>query len=1044
MEAFFVNSKPKHHFKINLSFVKNINSIFYYGVLLFLIGFAFYFLMLVENNFILSYGGDFTAQYIPMGYHIWDYYHDIFTTGHITLFDETIFLGASTIGSDAYYGLFSPFNIVLLLFPRVCVPYVIGLNSIIKLMCAGLLFRLYLKYMGCKEFAARLGGISYAFVGWMAFYLWYNNYQDTLVFFPIVLLGVEKVIREKKPWIVALGLFLLTISNYVLMISYIIAAFIYAMFRYFQTLKTRNWQDNLWVILFGFLGFSFGLLLAGTILIPAFFATVNSPKVSSNHYWSNIKTALGEKNFGLVFAYIFNWEYAPDQHDLSIGIRVYYPIINFFFPATTDRSMPTLKYTGWDFDDLCCSLWVYLPNILFFVPAMIDSAVRKKYSHLIAVALMLLTLFTPFMYYAFMGMVNAYARWTLFASSSLITYVSLYISEYDNKNKHYIHFGYAFAIAGIVACYILTMTLPDIYQQSGSRGSVVRRFVVDKDDFTHLAFIIELAYVTIAYLLLYFLYNKKKFVKTFLTCMVTLEAIVMGTLVTNFHGWDNKHNNDYSVNNELHQVIENIKREEKIHNRFFTSFNDAYSNENTMMNNYSSGTYFHSLYNFNVDYFSRWARIRSGEKAVGGTYRGKIQDLDAFLDMKYYVLNKSDSFARSSTIKEAYGDYRGNVPLGFIEDKSLESDNFLVYKNPSYPDFGYVYDTVFAYNEEGESDFTKIYTPQSRDEYYIVYNGMAFLKTAIMSYEDSEEIVKSSNGDISLYEEGIYNNPSIYDLNISGYSSSSTTSKYQVKFYKTEGTAKTYPVKDIMDIPNTLEEVSYDEIDPMHYFAFITKKDGGTFEHFDEGQSLYIYAPFGGSIKYDIYLVDENNKIFTYDDHNDHSTDNPSPIRGFYSDRKIKAIVYCGKYGKSNSIFRIKTESGKDYFDRLNSRLQYQVTDVTYKPDRWTFKTNFEKQRFVISKEAYDSGWHLYCYKDGNKKELKTYLSMGGFVGFISEVGECEYVMEYVTPYLNAGKAVSWTSFVIYLTSLLAYQRYTFENEKKKYYLRQEKRAYRS
>ena len=214
MEAFFVNSKPKHHFKINLSFVKNINSIFYYGVLLFLIGFAFYFLMLIENNFILSYGGDFTAQYIPMGYHIWDYYHDIFTTGHITLFDETIFLGASTIGSDAYYGFFSPFNIVLLLFPRVCVPYVIGLNSIIKLMCAGLLFRLYLKYMGCKEFAARLGGISYAFVGWMAFYLWYNNYQDTLVFFPIVLLGVEKVIREKKPWIVALGLFLLTISNY--------------------------------------------------------------------------------------------------------------------------------------------------------------------------------------------------------------------------------------------------------------------------------------------------------------------------------------------------------------------------------------------------------------------------------------------------------------------------------------------------------------------------------------------------------------------------------------------------------------------------------------------------------------------------------------------------------------------------------------------------------------------------------------------------------------------------------------------------------------
>ena len=91
MEAYFVNSKPKHRFKLDLSFFKKASSLFYYAVLLFLIGFAFYFLMLIENNFILSYGGDYTAQYIPMGYHIWDYYHSIFTTGHITLFDETIF-----------------------------------------------------------------------------------------------------------------------------------------------------------------------------------------------------------------------------------------------------------------------------------------------------------------------------------------------------------------------------------------------------------------------------------------------------------------------------------------------------------------------------------------------------------------------------------------------------------------------------------------------------------------------------------------------------------------------------------------------------------------------------------------------------------------------------------------------------------------------------------------------------------------------------------------------------------------------------------------
>ena len=47
---------------------------FYYFLILIVISIGFYMLMLVQNGFTLAYGGDSTAQYIPMGYHIWDYY----------------------------------------------------------------------------------------------------------------------------------------------------------------------------------------------------------------------------------------------------------------------------------------------------------------------------------------------------------------------------------------------------------------------------------------------------------------------------------------------------------------------------------------------------------------------------------------------------------------------------------------------------------------------------------------------------------------------------------------------------------------------------------------------------------------------------------------------------------------------------------------------------------------------------------------------------------------------------------------------------------
>ena len=193
---------------------------FYYFLILIAIGVGFYMMMLVQNDFSLAYGGDYMAQYIPMGYHVWDYYHEWFRTGHFVLFDPDIYLGVNSFGSNAYYGLFSPFNIIVVLFPRVLVPQAMAITSIIKIACAGLFFSMYMKHaFKVKDSVSRLCGIAYGFAGWGAFYLWYNNYQDVLVFFPLVLLGIENTIQKQKPWLLALGVFFLAISNYVLMVS---------------------------------------------------------------------------------------------------------------------------------------------------------------------------------------------------------------------------------------------------------------------------------------------------------------------------------------------------------------------------------------------------------------------------------------------------------------------------------------------------------------------------------------------------------------------------------------------------------------------------------------------------------------------------------------------------------------------------------------------------------------------------------------------------------------------------------------------------------
>ena len=129
MKVSFVNDRKRSNPFIDavnkvVSKIKSwkVPSSLYYFLLLLGIGVGFYFIMLVENGFSLAYGGDYTAQYIPMGYHIWDYYHEWMWTGHFTLFDPTVYLGVNSIGSNAYYGLFSPFNIIIVLLPRNAVP----------------------------------------------------------------------------------------------------------------------------------------------------------------------------------------------------------------------------------------------------------------------------------------------------------------------------------------------------------------------------------------------------------------------------------------------------------------------------------------------------------------------------------------------------------------------------------------------------------------------------------------------------------------------------------------------------------------------------------------------------------------------------------------------------------------------------------------------------------------------------------------------------------------------------------------------------------
>ena len=1010
-------------------------STFYYFLILLAISVGFYMLMLVDNEFSLAYGGDYSAQYIPMGYHVWDYYHDWIKTGHFTLFDQSVYLGVNSFGSNAYYGLFSPFNILIILFPHSIVPQMMAITSMVKLACAGLFFSIYMKKaFKTKENVSYICGIAYGFAGWGAFYLWYNNYQDILVFFPLVLLGIEKTIQEKKPWVLAVGVFFLAICNYVLMVSYIVCAFLYAMFRFFQTMKTREVKENFIVLGLGVAGFGVGLMMSLFVFGPALMATLSSPKLDTNSYGGLLKEYLSKKDFKSFFETLFSWKHIDDQHRRVISDRVLFPIIEFFFPPVTCRTLPTLEIEGWDFDDMAVSLWCYVPMIMFLVPALIQSGKEKRWSHYIGFALMVLILFTPFMYFATMAFSNGYARWTLFIPACLIAYVGIYLDKIPNVARWHIHVGYAFAVAGIVLAWILTYKISGhkVLQWNGNEytanGTFIRRFKENDYDFTNIAFIVELVYVTIVYLVLFFLHNTKKAFAIVATVFCALEAIAVGNFVTYGHGYDSGHNNGYATNDRFKALLNKIDKYDGSFYRMYTSVGDGGSGNNGLMNNYGTGSFFHSLYNFEVNDLTLWTGMRDSDKSVAGSYRGKWQDLDTLLGVKYYIISKKKS--KYDLINNAYpGGYRANVPFDYKENKDFETDEYKVYENKDLNSFAHAYDTLFT------GELTK-----GRWGITPVNNAAALNTNAVVSKEDAEEISNNSQGivvtdikpttyDIKPFSTYKYD---IYRITIPGVSEDEGWREW----------AKNYEFSKIATVPETCVHVdSYNTNDSMKYFGIYSSYfvDQPLFK---AGTSVYIRANYGDNERYDFYFItkDEggNYKTFMMDAHDDDNTDNTSNMRGFYVTEDVYRIAVMGKWYKSHitgGSFALYSQDISAYEARRDALNANPVTDVKYQADKFTFKTNYTTNKFVVSTIAFDTGWKIKATNNVSKKvtNLKVYKGNGAFVSFIAPVGDYSYEMVYETPYLGISYFASAVAFTTFFVSMLAYHLY--QEKKKNHYL---------
>jgi uncharacterized membrane protein YfhO len=205
---------------------------------------------------------DMYHQYCPF---FTEFLHKLRTGGSLQ-YSWNLGLGSDFVSLYAYY-LASPLNLLIVLCPK---HYVIEFMTILvlaKIALCGLTFFLFLKYhfhlIGKDSklhknqvIPALVCSTAYALSGFVAAYSWDIMWMDCILLFPLIMVGLEKLVREQKPGLYFVTLALSVFANYYISIMICIFLVFYFILLFFTQKGGK---------LKAFLRFAWYSLLAGSV-----------------------------------------------------------------------------------------------------------------------------------------------------------------------------------------------------------------------------------------------------------------------------------------------------------------------------------------------------------------------------------------------------------------------------------------------------------------------------------------------------------------------------------------------------------------------------------------------------------------------------------------------------------------------------------------------------------------------------------------------------------------------------------------------------------
>lgn len=292
---------------------------------------------------------DMYHQYAPF---FSEFYGKLKSGGSLS-YSWDIGLGVNFTALYAYY-LASPINWFIFLCPKDYIIEFMSIVIILKIGLSSLLFSIYLsKHFNTKNMNIIIFSIFYGLSSYMAAYSWNIMWLDCMVLLPIIVLGLENLVKYDRCFLYCISLGITIMSNYYISIMICIFLIFYFFILIFLLPRTDTYKPK---YIKKFINFGVFSALAGGfaafLILPEFFAlqlstsgNIDFPDKLSTYFslfdmisrhFMNIEASVLSGNFPNIYCgvivllmfplYIFNKEISTKEKVFKLALLTFLAI----------------------------------------------------------------------------------------------------------------------------------------------------------------------------------------------------------------------------------------------------------------------------------------------------------------------------------------------------------------------------------------------------------------------------------------------------------------------------------------------------------------------------------------------------------------------------------------------------------------------------------------------------------------------------------------------------------------------------------------------